>query len=154
MFVMSYWAYGNRQKFFNMPPEVKEHGNDVKNTLHEPFDFSGPNHTHLILAVLCFFFFDIMYFQMGHILFGFCKDNRADILSQGINEMLPNYWDAISGFYSKIWYATEVHNRTHCNVQRLSDDALERLRTAKRDENSKSIRNNCNYDILFNIHYQ
>lgn len=62
MFLMSYWAYGNRQVFFNTLPEVKEHGNDVMNTLHNPFDTDGPNHTYIILGAFCFFFFEIMVF--------------------------------------------------------------------------------------------
>ena len=107
-----------------------------------------------MLAVPFYFLLDIMYFKIGKWLIGLCTTSQEDIMHKGINEMLPNYWEAISGFYSKVWYATEVHNRRHCNVQRLSDDALEKLRTAKRDEHAQCIRNNCNYDILFNMYYQ
>jgi len=37
MFLMSYWALGNPQIFFNTPNRVELHGKDVDDTQHHPF---------------------------------------------------------------------------------------------------------------------
>lgn len=78
----------------------------------------------------------------------------SKILTSDINEGLTRYWQAISGVDQKLWYATEVYNRANGYCQKLCDESLEQLRTMKRAEGKKSMKNNCNYDILFNMGYQ
>lgn len=60
-----------------------------------------------------------------------------------IDEGLGNFFDAMEGKEQKEMYATEVYNRKTLNLRCLSDESLERLRTAQ--QGKKQFRGNNNY---------
>lgn len=149
--------------FYNVPPEIGTHGRSSENTLHPVIDPTASfNHTHLLLGAAAFFTLDALFIDFGQILVNLCCWSQSQSGSTSEVEYLPSYWEAISGYQSKIWYATEVYNRKNCSVQRLDDDSLEKLRTVRRENKNKTgqpgcslkfIRDNYNYDILSNIYY-
>jgi len=161
MFLTSYWAFGNRQIFFNIAPGVYEHANDVPNPYHTPFAFRvnnslSMNATQLIMLIIIFFILDIFFSKYRIKWFkriGLLHECPG-ILRADINEELPTFFKALSGVEQKIWYATELYNRAKGIGQNLTDESLEQLRTQHRDGKKKYIKSMCNYDILNNINYQ
>ena len=115
MFLMSYWAFGNTQIFFNTSPEVGEHGQTPPDPIHEPFNFKGGiNQTILILVVIAFIVLDSFFWKLRVEWFkyiGLTKQPNQRLMNQDINEELPLYWEALTGHHQKLWYATELYNR-------------------------------------------
>ena len=99
MFMVSYWALGNPQIFFNVPPAVNSHRNDSVDTKHSAFNFHKPNQTQLILLVIIYLFIDTFLYKQRHELFKWLKLRRdgSKALKADIDEGLAPYWEAISG---------------------------------------------------------
>ena len=117
MFLLSYWAFGNTQMFFDTSPEVGTHGQQPSDPVHQPFNFSGGvNQTLLIMIVIAYFILDSFFSKLRIAWLksiGLMKDGNKRLMNQDINEELPLYWVALTGHHQKLWYATEVYNRHH-----------------------------------------
>lgn len=69
MFMVSYWALGNSQIFFNKPPIIQDHSNGAQDTDHKAFNFTTVNLTQLILIMIVFLFLDNFLYKYRHIMF-------------------------------------------------------------------------------------
>ena len=64
------------------------------------------------------------------------------------NEKLSGYYNSLTGFDQKIFYATEVHNRKNLQMKTLDDEKLYKLATSKRGK--KFLIGEFNYNMLTN----
>lgn len=99
MFLISYWAFGNQQTFFNTPPVVYDHANGAQDTQHPPFNFTKPNQTQIILLILIFLFADNFIYKWRYQMFSWVLliQEGSSRLKADIDENLANYWYAITG---------------------------------------------------------
>ena len=75
-------------------------------------------------------------------------------VSSDLDDNLGSFWKSLRGIEQKIWYANEVYTRTNLNVQTISDEAIEKLRTKKRNlQKPTFIIGTHNYEILSNFNY-
>lgn len=132
MFMVGYWALGNPQIFFNVPPTIKEHGSQAENTEHWPFNFNHVNSTQLMLLVIIYLWCDTLFMhKYRKEFFKWIKlvGDGTNMLKADIDEGLANYWQALTGIEQKIWYTNEIYNRANTGVVALSEEALEKIRT-------------------------
>ena len=118
MFALGYWAIGNTA-IFQSKSAVRTFFNRSANPEHPFIDWSGNfNQTHLALIVFS------LWFLRGFLIETIyktcivkCKDKICGASDDGleigdlqIDEKLPMFFDALSGEFQKMWYATELYN--------------------------------------------
>ena len=87
------------------------------------FNFDKIDQTHLVFIYLVIFILS----QNINLL------KNGNLEERVIDENLGMYWKNLNGIDQKIWYANEVYLRKKLGIKTLDDQALENLRTKKRN---------------------
>ena len=100
MFFLSYWAFGNRQSFFNESEQVNNHSNEPEDTRHPAFAFGCPNPTQMILIIIIVLALDEFFYKYKYKLLvklGTMRGEQNAALNRDLNEGLNDYFQSISG---------------------------------------------------------
>ena len=73
-------------------------------------------------------------------------------MSNNRNEGLNDYYESLTGFDQKIYFANEIHRRKHVGVKMVDDEQLVKLASCKRGQH-KYLIGEFNYNILNNEDY-
>jgi hypothetical protein len=155
MFMMGYWAIGNRQ-IFDAMPAVKVFNNRPGDPKH-PLYPHGFNQSSLCFCIFLFWFIRAFCYEFiwekvvvpikkccG------CKIDELGIGDLKDNEGLPQYYNAMCGNDQKAWYAQELYDRKMKGIINLDNDQMTMLR-GKNETNvvgTKRIMRDPSYHIL------
>jgi hypothetical protein len=127
-FVLGYWALGNQQIFFNKAT-VRDSIHQIVDPNHSLFDFDGGNQTLMVFIILLLLILGRFVHWVSMIVIRKASENSEED-EANIDEGLGNFFDNMPGKEQKEMYATEVYNRKTLNLRSMSDESLEKLRTA------------------------
>ena len=72
--------------------------------------------------------------------------------SEEFEKEMGTFWNCLSAYDQKLWYANEVHLRQELQMKTMKDESLELLRTES-CYHGAVIKGCPNYDLLTNVYY-
>ena len=149
MFILGYWALGNRQIFYGDAEKIY-HENEIVDPKHSLVEWDDLfKHEGLILILLavlivskiCMFIYNL--YQSSVLV----DDDAAE------DEGLAPFWNSLTGEVQKKFFANESFLQSKLKLRTIDEKMTERLRTAQRT-GKQYITGLANYDLLRNIIYQ
>jgi hypothetical protein len=148
MYLLGYWAIGNRQLFDKelYPKEYYGTETDPGHSMFSPYwDATYVCLIYLVLSLL------------GQLITPKIASNFTckffkNWEEQDIDENLGQFWSNLSAFDQKLWYTNEVYQRNVLKIKTISDESLEILRTDTANK-PNVIKGSPNYEILNNRFY-